>query len=124
MDLQKIYSNLPESIKKDGCTNELKLLTIFSYYFFNEGNEETATDILNGITFNRANSNLIDGVFLSDNLDEDAIELVSTIYVDKITQSKLVKLITQFLKLVESLKIMKITIYLILIKKQKIESMK
>lgn len=83
MDLQKIYSNLPESIKKDGCTNELKLLTIFSYYFYNEGNEETATDILSGITFNRANSNLIDGVFLNDNLDEDAIELVSTIYVDK-----------------------------------------
>lgn len=83
MDLQKIYSNLPESIKKDGCANELKLLTIFSYYFYNEGNEETATDILNGITFNRANSNLIDGVFLNDNLDEDAVELVSTIYVDK-----------------------------------------
>lgn len=81
MDLSKYLNNAPEDLKILGCEPEYQMLKVYAYNAYFNADPVSCEDVNEGCTYRRDKNAGIDGVFINETLEENAIECLHSYYV-------------------------------------------
>ena len=81
MDFTKLFNELPIELVEKGTVEEYKLLMLYAYNAYFNADILKTEDVKNGIAYDRQNKYNIDGVFINESLDENAIEVLFSYYI-------------------------------------------
>ena len=81
MDLSNYFLAAPSDLHLLGREKELQLLKVYAYNAYFNADQIRTEDVNNGVTYKRDKYAGIDGVFINETLEENAIECLHSYYV-------------------------------------------
>lgn len=80
MEITKYFSNAPEDLNLKNAVDELSLLKVYAFNSYFNADTSYTGDVNDGCTYRRDKDAGIDGVYINQNLGDDAIECLHSYY--------------------------------------------